>query len=253
MNTQIAIPDKCPSCDYPLQMVNMQLFCKNTACTARASKQLEHFCKIMNIKGMGEKTIEKLGILDITEIYSLSQQDLIDILDSQKLGEKLFIEIQKSINADLNLIIASFGIPLIGTTAANKICLVVTNIDDINKETCKEAGLGDKATANLLNFLSEEFIEIREYLPFSFKVQTKKENTGKNICITGKLKSFNKKADAYAELTNLGFTIVESVTKTTNYLVDEEDKNSSKRIKADSLKIPIITNLLIFIKENEND
>jgi hypothetical protein len=36
-------------------------------------------------------------------------------------------------------------------------------------------------------------------------------------------------------------------------LVDEEDKASTKRKKAESLGIPIITNLNTFLKENTND
>jgi NAD-dependent DNA ligase len=43
------------------------------------------------------------------------------------------------------------------------------------------------------------------------------------------------------------------VTKATDYLVDEEDKGSSKRKKAESLGITIITNLNTFLKENKND
>jgi predicted NUDIX family NTP pyrophosphohydrolase len=44
-----------------------------------------------------------------------------------------------------------------------------------------------------------------------------------------------------------------SVSKATNYLVDEEDKGSSKRKKAESLGITIITNLNNFLKEIKND
>ncbi len=252
MNKKIEIPSNCPSCSFPLQMINMQLFCKNTACDARASKQIEHFCKIMGIKGMGEKTIEKLGIQDITELYSFSCQELVEVLDSQKLADKLYAEIQKTVPANLNLVLAAFGIPLIGNTAANKICSVVSSIDEITPETCKLAGLGEKATHNLVTFLKGDFLEIREYLPFTFNCTSSVStvSSGKNICITGKLNSFNKKADAYAELIKLGFNVVESVTKTTDFLVDEEGKSSTKRVKAESLEIPIISDLLNFLKEN---
>ena len=50
----------------------------------------------------------------------------------------------------------------------------------------------------------------------------------------------------------LTLTVTESVTKATDYLVDEEDKNSSKRKKADQLGIKIITNLQTFLRENIN-
>ena len=54
-------------------------------------------------------------------------------------------------------------------------------------------------------------------------------------------------------LEDAGFRIVESVTKATDYLVDEDGKQSAKRTKAESLGITIISNLISFIKENTND
>ena len=40
---------------------------------------------------------------------------------------------------------------------------------------------------------------------------------------------------------SLGFTVTSSVTKNTDYLVDEEGRKSSKSTKAESLGIPILT------------
>ena len=72
--------------------------------------------------------------------------------------------------------------------------------------------------------------------------------------ITGKLKSFKTKAEATEILTSLGFKVSDSVTKTTNYLVDEENKQSSKRKKAEEYNIEIISNLIDFInKVKTND
>ena len=67
------------------------------------------------------------------------------------------------------------------------------------------------------------------------------------------MSSFKTKAEAYKALEEAGFIAVESVTKSTDFLVDEEDKGSSKRKKAESLGIQIITNLDTFLKETKND
>jgi DNA ligase (NAD+) len=208
----------------------------------------------MNIKGMGTKTIEKLGLADITELYYLELDEISNALGSIKVAEKLLSEINKSRSAPLNQVLASFSIPLVGNTASTKIASVVNHIDDINQETCKQAGLGDKVTQNLLSWLELDFQEIREFLPFSFRSEISVINTtGKVVCVTGKLSSFKTKAEAYKQLTERGFRISESVTKTTDYLVDEEDKSSTKRKKAEQLGITIITNLDTFIKENTHD
>lgn len=255
MNELIEIPTQCPSCNKGLTTVNMQLFCKNKSCNAVVDKQLRHFAEILGIKGLGEKTIEKLELSSIAELYQLNKTCIEEAVGSEKLAIKLLEQLEASKHAELHKVIASFGIPLIGLTAASKLVKVITSIDDITAKTCKEAGLGEKATVNILEFLNDDFKELREFLPFTFsceKQTSKQENSSRgNICITGKLTSFKTKKQAETELSNLGFTVSTSVTKATNFLVDEGDKNSAKRTKADSLGITIVTNLLQFIKENK--
>lgn len=254
MNMKIEIPTHCPCCNSKLELVKDQLFCRNQACDAQVFKKVEHFCKVLGIKGMGSKTIEKLGLADITELYYLDKDEVAELLGSERMAEKLIQEIDKSRSADLSQVLASFSIPLFGNTASQKLCSVVSHIDEINFETCKQAGLGDKVTNNLLNWLETEFCEIREFLPFTFSAEqpVRTKSIGNNICITGKLSSFKTKSEAYQILEQLGYTVVESVTKTTNYLVDEEDKGSTKRKKAEQLGVKIITNLQTFLRENIN-
>lgn len=253
---KIKIPTTCPCCNYQLELVNDQLFCRNQACSAQLGKRVEHFCKTLGIKGMGAKTIEKLELADITEIYYLTEESIASALGSERLAEKLVDEINRSKQASLDQVLASFSIPLLGNTAAKKLCQVIESIDDVNTETCKQAGLGDKVTQNLITWLNTDFQEIREFLPFSFET-TKKSvlntNSSKTICITGRLKNYKTKSEAYRLLESLGFEITESVTKSTNYLVDEEDRGSSKRKRAEELNITIITNLPQFLKEITND
>jgi DNA ligase (NAD+) len=250
---RIQIPTECPCCNYTLELVNDQLFCRNTACGAQLSKKVEHFCKTLSIKGMGTRTVEKLGLADITELFYLDLDQVTDAVGSAKVAEKLLTEIEKAKSADLATILASFSIPLVGNTASTKICLVVNSIDEINQETCKQAGLGDKVTQNLLSWLETDFLEMREFLPFTFQSNKNSVVSGdcKTICITGKLSSYKTKAEAHKALETAGYKAVESVTKTTDYLVDEEDKGSTKRKKAESLGITIITNLNTFLKENK--
>lgn len=252
---KIEIPKNCPCCDYPLQTVNDQLFCRNTACSAQLGKKIEHFCKTLGIKGLGAKTLEKLQLADITEIYFLEEDDLKLALGSDKLASKLLEEIDKSRTADLTTVLPAFSIPLFGSTASTKLCQVVSSVQEITAETCKQAGLGDKVTSNLLSWLETDFQEMKEFLPFSFKVANKPVvlADAKSVCITGKLSSFKTKAEAYAALTAAGFKVVESVTKTLDYLVDEDNKGSTKRTKADSLGISIIQNLNKFLEEVKND
>lgn len=254
---KIEIPTTCPCCSYKLELVNDQLFCRNTACGAQLTKKVEHFCKTLGIKGMGPRSVEKLDLQDLTELFYLDLDTVTEALGSQKTAAKLLDEIERAKSADLATVLASFSITLVGQTASQKICGVVEHIDQITYETCKAAGLGDKVSENLITWLETDFPDLREFLPFSFKSSrnsnTNSNSNNKTICVTGKLSSFKTKSEAYKALEEAGFTIVESVTKATDILVDEEDKGSTKRKKAESLGIQIITNLNTFLKEKQND
>ena len=247
---KIEIPTKCPCCDFPLEQVNDQLFCRNNACSAQLYKKVEHFCKTLGIKGMGEKTIEKLNLNDIPELYYLDVDTATEALGSEKTAIKLLAEIDKSKQAPLELVLASFSIPLFGNTAATKLTKVVSHIDEITFEKCKEAGLGDKVATNLITFLETDFQDLKEFLPFSFKSTNKPEahSNGKTVCLTGKLTSYKTKSEATTALEQAGYTVVETVNAKLNYLVDEGNKGSAKRVKAESLGIEIITNLQIFLE-----
>lgn len=249
-STFIEEPTVCPCCDYPLIKINDQLFCKNSACPAQINKKLEHFCKVLGIKGMGPKTVEKLNLQELSEIYYIDWDEAKEVL-GDKVSEKLQLEIEKSKGAGLEQVLSALSIPLIGNTAAQKICSVVNHISEINSETCKKAGLGEKATANLLDWLNTEGCDLIPFLPFTFhKTANHTINAdAKTVCITGKLKSFKKKADAEEILAKAGYKLVDSVTKSTDILIDEGNSTSSKRALAEKYGITIVTDLNDLLKE----
>lgn len=246
-STEITCPTQCPCCGFKLEQVNDLLYCRNIACSAQMQGKVEHFAKVLGVKGLGPKTVEKLQIQNLTEIFYLDPSHVSCIL-GDKTAEKLVNEIEKAKVANIATVLESFSIPLVGGTASKKLAAVVTTIEDINKETCKKAGLGEKVTENLLNWIDTEYQEIKEFLPFNFSV-FKQSDTDKTVCITGKLNSFKKKADAAELLAAAGYTLVDSVTKSLTYLVDEGNVMSSKREKAEKYGITIITDLNDLLKE----
>lgn len=252
---KIEIPTECPSCSSKLIYIKDQLYCKNTACSAQLYKKLENLCKVLAIKGMGPKTIEKLALQDITELFYLDKADLVAALGSEKVADKLADEIEKSKNADLATVLAAMSIPLVGSTASKKIASVVNSIEEITPESCKLAGLGEKVTENLISWISIEYQEMKEFLPFSFKSKPTSisNEAGDTICITGKLTSYKTKAEATKLLEAAGFRVVESVTKTLRYLIDENDKSSSKRQKADEYGVTIVTDLQEFLSNQKKE
>lgn len=241
---KIIVPTNCPSCESPLVWKNDQLFCLNADCSSRAFKRIQHFAQTLKIKGLGPSAIQKLDIQDISNIYSISEEEIIEGLQSEKLGTKLLEEIEKSKSVSLESLLPAFSIPLIGKTAAEKLCKVINHISELTSETCEKAGIGPKATENLLMWYSEEFVGLLDSLPFTFQSTGFESKPTKGIvCITGKLKSFKTKAEAEKFLLDLGYIIKSSLTKEVTILVNESGVESAKTQKARDNGVSIITNL----------
>lgn len=250
---QILPPTNCPACDSKLELVNDQLFCRDELCSAQWGKKVEHFASTLKIKGLGPATLNKLQIQDYSELFELTVSDIQDRLGSQRLAEKLFLEIEKSKESKLVDLIPAFSIPLIGRSASQKLCDRISHIEDISEKSCTEAGIGPKASANLLNWLNTEFYpnQYLTTLPFNWnnKINKKKEVTGV-VCITGKLKSYPTKAFAEKVLNEYGFIVKSSLTKECTHLVNESGIESAKTQTARDRGVIIISNIKHLIGEN---
>ena len=243
----ITAPSTCPSCGSKLELSFPLLYCRNPSCGDQSSKKIEHFAKTLKIKGLGPAAINSLVLESINDIYAITKHEIIDLLGSQKLGEKLFTEIENSVKAPLNILLAAFSIRLIGKTASEKLSAVCESIHDINEDSCAEAGLGPKATESLLDWIEEEYPLLE--LPHSFAFESPKVRTGGVICISGKLKSFGTKAQATEALEQHGYTVKSSVTKDVTILVNESGVESQKTTKARESGVTIVENLLDFLGE----
>lgn len=243
---RIEIPTNCPVCDSKLELVKDQLFCRNKSCEAQVYKKIEHFSKTLKIKGLGPATIEKLQLEDITQIYYLDKDEVAEVI-GDKLAVKLLEEIENSKTSDFATVLSAMSIPLIGSTASTKLSEFCNNFDEINSKTCKDAGLGEKATNNLQDWIYFEYPELKDFLPFKFEKGIVQILNGPLVCITGKLSSFATKKDAAIALNAKGYQVTDNLTKTVNFLIDESNKSSAKRIKAESYGIPVITDLKNFL------
>ena len=248
----IKAPTNCPSCDSALEWSNDLLYCRNPSCHATSHKKIEHFASTLKIKGLGPSTIAKLALGSISDIYTISLDELIQGLGSEKIAAKLYDEINLSKQRSLNAILPAFGIPLIGKTATDKLAKVCDDIFDINADTCKAAGLGEKATESLVNWLETEDEYL--FLPFELKFEkvataVSSDNLRGVVCISGKLNSFSTKQEAQNELEKLGFVVKSSITKDVTILVNESGRETSKTQKARESGVIIVTDLKKFIGE----
>lgn len=248
---QINIPTNCPSCNSSLVLINDLLYCRNTDCGSMSRKRVEHFASTLKIKGLGPAAIEKLELSSPLDIYNLSLEDISEGLNSEKLAAKLLDEIEQSKSKQLNDVLPALGIPLIGKTATDKLSKICTDIESITEQTCSDAGLGPKATENLIDWLNDNdwYLFLPHDLSFGSTKTISQASKG-TVCITGKLNSFKTKAEAQVELERLGYVVKSSITKDVTILVNESGKETTKTQKARESGVTVITNLKLFIMEN---
>ena len=241
----IEAPEFCPSCEFSLEWRNELLYCVNPLCSAQIPIRIEHFARSLKIKGLGPKSIEKLGITSFQDIYNLSYYSIKCALSSEKLAVKLLREITHSRKASMNDVLPAFSIPLIGKTAATKLSTKLKSLLDLDEDKCKAAGLGPKATESLLSWYADEFQGSVQKLPFDWQFETQKiaNETKGAVCISGKLSSFKTKADATRALSYAGYQVKTSLTKDVQFLVNESGIESAKTKEAQERGITIITSL----------
>lgn len=243
----IEIPKECPSCSALLYEENGQLFCPNNIdCPAQSQKSFEHFAKSAELKGFGPAVIEKLELQSIFDFFELSYDDLLEATNSEKIADKLFLELQKLQNLDLATFLTCLGIAGLGKVRAKQLADVVTSVIEINNNTCKLAGLGEITTDSVLEYLTNN--------PKVFDIKIK-QNKAKiksqviaTVCITGSLKDYKSRKEATEALEAAGYKVASSITKDVSILIyeDTNKKASSSYLKAleKNLTITTMSNLI---------
>lgn len=240
---KIIFPSNCPSCGSKLELVNAQLFCRNSElCPAQNSKIIENFCSKMKLKGFGPSTIEKLELNGISELLDLTLLDIQEVM-GEKMAAKLYAELEAKLhqNIDFGQFLGALSIPLIGEVAARKISQKYNSLE--------EAQADGKAGENLKSWKASvigkevlkagwNFSRVRET-----SVNPNTESLNIAVCITGSLVDFKNRSEASSYLESLGLTVKKSVTKDVKYLIleDESKRSSSSTLKAISNGVEIVT------------
>jgi DNA ligase (NAD+) len=202
-----------------------------------------HFVKTLKILGLGEKTLERLGVDSVPYVYQMSKQYMTDVL-GETTGEKLYDRIQASKQVPLSRFITALAIPLVGKSVGEKIEESISEgFWELTEEICKKAGVGAKASLNLCYWIKEN--KLYKDLPVDLtygdnKIRLTKEVTY-NVVITGKLNDFSSREQAKQYLTPLGVKVLSGVSSKVDFLVCDKISNSSSCTKAQKLNIPIIS------------
>lgn len=251
---EFVIPERCPSCDSKVEIVDIRLYCRNEFCPGKNKEIILNFIQKIGIEDLSGKRLDELLnaklVKTIPDLYKLEVADLMK-LDKvkDKLSNKLIDSIQKSKQVDLITFLSALGLTGGAFSKCEKV--VRAGFDSIKKimnlsleQLMKVESFAEKSATEFLSSLHEKKDMIQELvdLGFEFSVEETRETkiTGLKICITGALTE--KRPVIEDKIREGGGIVVSSVSKNTDILVtNETDPASSKFKKALDLKIKIIT------------
>ena len=262
----LVIPDKCPVCGREARIRKENdvetLYCMNPDCVAKKIKSFSLFTSrdAMNIDGLSEATLEKfiaMGFIhnfgDIFEIGKYKDQ----IVEMEGFGQKSFdnlmVSLEKAKETTLAKVIYSLGITGIGLANAKVICKYFD--DDIEKiryaeeeEISSIEGIGPVIAGSMADyFKSAENNQKLDHLLSHLHLvheETSAEQVfaGKTFVITGSVEHFSNRSEAKEFIEARGGKVTGSVTKKTDYLINNDKTSaSSKNKKAQELGIPILS------------
>ena len=200
-----------------------------------------------------EKLIDLGWVTRIRDMFDLSRFES-EWKNLPGFGEKSVSNILRAIetcrNCDLESAIAAIGIPLIGRTVAKDLARRFTSYGAF-KENIKGdfdfsslGGYGYEMNKSLKTFDYTELDYIVEnYLNIKEEKQEEKKQKLKDLtfCVTGKVKIFKNRDELSAFIESLGGKVTGSVTKNTDYLINNDtESTSAKNKKAKELNIKII-------------
>lgn len=260
------IPHTCPVCGQETVVKKENdvecLFCVNPGCPAKKIKSFGLFTSrdAMNIDGLSEATLEKFiargFIHDFGDIFEISRYKD-EIVEMEGFGQKSYDNLMESLErakeTTLPRVIYSLGIANIGLANAKVICRHFDNdLDRIRHASLEEFSdidtIGPVIAGNLVAYFKDEdnnrrldhlmnFLHIQEDSPKQEQIFE-----GMNFVITGSLVHFGNRSEAKELIESLGGKVTGSVTKKTNYLINNDiQSNSSKNKKARELGIPILS------------
>lgn len=260
------IPHNCPACGQETIVKKENdvecLFCVNPGCPAKKIKSFGLFTSrdAMNIDGLSEATLEKFiargFIHDFGDIFEISRYKD-EIVEMEGFGQKSYDNLMESLErakeTTLPRVIYSLGIANIGLANAKVICRHFDNdLDRIRHASLEEVSdidtIGPVIAGNLVAYFKDEdnnrrldhlmsFLHIQEDSPKQEQIFE-----GMNFVITGSLVHFGNRSEAKELIESLGGKVTGSVTKKTNYLINNDiQSNSSKNKKARELGIPILS------------
>ena len=266
------IPHECPVCHHQTRIDISQasgtrtLHCTNEACPAKQLKKFNRFVSKngMDIDGISEQTLAKfinLGWLntyaDIYRLPNYAQQ----IASLEGFGNKsagnMMRSIEKSRTVEARKFLYALTIPMCGIDACKRLLdayslheLISKAIEaDTPEAFANIPGIGPETSASVVNWFQVEANRnvVDDLLKMLNIEQPSTQPTGARcegltFVITGDVHHYKNRAELKAYIESQGGHVTGSVSKSTNYLINNDvNSTSGKNKKAKELGIEIIS------------
>ncbi|WP_418498758.1 NAD-dependent DNA ligase LigA [Flagellimonas sp.] len=254
----------CPECVTELirKEGEAQHFCPNdTGCPTQITGRIQHFIsrKAMDIEGMGSETVEllfKQGLIaNYADLYTLTKEQVVPLERmADKSAENLVNGVAASKSIPFERVLFALGIRYVGETVAKKLAKAYKNIDALMAASQEELvavdEIGERIAESVVNFFSEptnlEIIDrLKSYgLQFSLSEEQLENQTdklkGQIFVVSGVFETVSR--DELKKLIeDNGGKVASSISSKTSFVVAGDNMGPSKRTKAESLGVPIIS------------
>ncbi len=254
----------CPECHTPLERLEgeAQHYCPNeTGCPPQITGRIQHYIsrKAMDIEGMGSETVELLfkeGLIhDYADLYTLSVSQLIPLERmAQKSAENLVKGIAESVRIPFERVLFALGIRYVGETVAKKLAKAYKNIDALmlasRDELTKVDEIGERIAASVVSFFekvrNKEIIgRLKDYgVKFSLSEAQMQDQTdllkGQVFVVSGVFEKVSR-TELKKLIEDNGGKVGSSISAKTSFVVAGENMGPSKKTKAQSLGVPLIS------------
>ena len=240
------------------------LYCTNPNCSAQRIQALSHFVSrdAMNMEGLSEETLKKFlekGFVEnYPDLFRLEKHQA-EITAMEGFGEKsyqnLIASVEKAKSAELPNFIYALGINHVGLRNAKLLCREFDYDLEKIKAATEDAlvqveGFGEIIAHSIAYYFRQEahlalLADVLQYLSFQAAEQAEVGESplaGLTFVVTGDLEQFANRKELQALIEKGGGKVTGSVTKKTNFLINNDIHSaSSKNKKAAELGISILS------------
>ena len=254
----------CPECNTELIRTegDAKHYCHNEyGCPTQITGRIQHFIsrKAMDIEGLGGETVELLFkenlIANYADLYELKVEQIIPLERmAEKSAENMVNGIQKSKEIPFERVLFALGIRFVGETVAKKLAKYFKNIDNLLHASFEELiavdEIGDRIAQSIIDFANNPLnIELVNRLK-SYGVQLELsakalENQtellrGQTFVVSGVFTKMSRN-ELKKSIEDNGGKVSSSISKKTNYVIAGDKMGPSKKTKAETLGISIIS------------